>query len=48
MSTNWMNDVHIDRVPEISIQGVQPYAIDVAESILTDLSEQLENTHWSP
>jgi hypothetical protein len=43
-----MENVHIDGIPQISTRGVQPYTIDVAESILTDLGKRLENTRWSP
>jgi pimeloyl-ACP methyl ester carboxylesterase len=36
------------RAPEISSNVIQPFRIDVEESILSDLGRRLENTRWSP
>jgi microsomal epoxide hydrolase len=36
----------INRKLEISSSAVQPYTINVAESILSDLRQRLENTRW--
>jgi epoxide hydrolase-like protein len=34
--------------PEAPDGGIQPYRIDVDDSVLTDLVKRLENTRWSP
>ncbi len=42
-----MKATHVNTVPEPSTRDVQPYRIDVADSILTDLGKRLENTRWA-